>query len=423
VNPADERRTPGESESAEVNDRRELRLKKTAARAEAESRALAGRLEARSDRPTGYDYFLNLALACSPEEAARRAGRPVLRLLCVQAPLELIHAAGFQPFRVFSGSPAEAAAAPPGLPALMCPLLRAALGSARPGETGGPLVLPTTCDWVVKWPAAFKLTGRDLSSLQWLELPHLKEKADSRKRWLDEIWNLKNFLEDLSGRALSRRALLASVKVYGRAWTAREKLKAARREGRLAGVWFLLIMNTFFMDKAEKWTERLEELLKALPTGPAVAAGRVFLAGSPIFFPNFKLPLLMEEAGLTVAADDLCSSEMVFPGGVDVSDPSLFGLTAALAGRYHQSCLCPTFADNDRRVNNILGQRAEAAVEGVVFQVLKGCHPYDLESWALEAPLKRQGLKFLRLETDYSTEDSQNLLTRLEAYRRTLGED
>jgi benzoyl-CoA reductase/2-hydroxyglutaryl-CoA dehydratase subunit BcrC/BadD/HgdB len=44
-----------------------------------------------------------------------------------------------------------------------------------------------------------------------------------------------------------------------------------------------------------------------------------------------------------------------------------------------------------------------------------------LDSLALESELKSEGFKFLRLETDYSYEDGQNLRTRLEAFRGTLG--
>ena len=56
----------------------------------------------------------------------------------------------------------------------------------------------------------------------------------------------------------------------------------------------------------------------------------------------------------------------------------------------------------------------------MIFHVLKGCHPYDMESCLLEAPIKAKGLKFLRLETDYTAEDSRNLLTRIEAFQQTL---
>ena len=95
-------------------------------------------------------------------------------------------------------------------------------------------------------------------------------------------------------------------------------------------------------------------------------------------------------------------------------------MMSALAERYHQACLCPTFIDNDRRVNNIIGRRPKARFDGVVFQVLKGCHPYDIESSVLEAELKSRGLRFIRLETDYASEDDRNLFARLEAFRNTM---
>jgi benzoyl-CoA reductase/2-hydroxyglutaryl-CoA dehydratase subunit BcrC/BadD/HgdB len=96
---------------------------------------------------------------------------------------------------------------------------------------------------------------------------------------------------------------------------------------------------------------------------------------------------------------------------------------SALAQRYHMGCLCPTFIDNDRRINNILGRLGGDDFGGVVFHVLKGCHPYDIESCGLEGSLKEHGLKFIRLETDYASEDSSNLLTRAEAFRNTMRSD
>jgi benzoyl-CoA reductase/2-hydroxyglutaryl-CoA dehydratase subunit BcrC/BadD/HgdB len=118
----------------------------------------------------------------------------------------------------------------------------------------------------------------------------------------------------------------------------------------------------------------------------------------------------------------MCSGGRLLAGGVNYSDSSEFGLMSALSQRYHQGCLCPTFIDNDRRVNNIPDKSPSNQIEGVVFHVLKGCHPFDLESFTIEEAIKKKGLKYLRLETDYGSEDAQNLLTRLEAFRQTLGD-
>ncbi|MDR0576142.1 MAG: 2-hydroxyacyl-CoA dehydratase family protein [Candidatus Accumulibacter sp.] len=407
----------------EESDRQERFLRKAAQKMAAETARFLADLREREDYRPEFEPFLEYLADASASAAARRGARPLLKLLCVQAPLELIHAAGFHPFRVFSGSLAASALAAGNLPALTCPLLRAVLGELLlDASPSAAWILPTTCDWVVKFPEMLRLAGvGERPEIEWLELPRLKGRADGRERWLTEVWRLKEYLEKLAGRKIERKALRESIGAYARAAAVRQKLRQARIEGRLPPIWFMLVMSAFFLDEVSGWTAAAERLPPVLTKTREIAAARVFLAGSPIVFPNFKLPLLLEEAGLTAVADDLCSSERIFPGTSVIGDESLFGLVSALAGSYHQGCLCPVFADNERRINNIFNQRREAAFQGVVFGVLKGCHPYDLESFALEGPLKAQGLKFLRLETDYTQEDRQNLLTRLEAYRGTIG--
>jgi benzoyl-CoA reductase/2-hydroxyglutaryl-CoA dehydratase subunit BcrC/BadD/HgdB len=385
-------------------------------------------LSARKDHSCKYDYFLNLFEgSTSPEAISNRVGLPVMRLLCIQAPLELIHAAGFHPFKIFSGSASMTNLASQGLPALMCPMLRAVLGAVQTGEEDlaaeNLWILPTTCDWVVKFPEMASLAGvKPSAHTHWMELPHLKDGDSAQKRWLEEVFGLKKFLEALAGK-LSRKALVISTELYQRAWRALIRAAELRQEGRLANVWFMLMANSFFFDSVERWTAAMEQINPRHVFLDRRNEVKVFLAGSPIFFPNFKLPFLLEEEGISVAADDLCSSERIFPGAVTYSDLSEFGIISAAAQRYHQGCLCPTFIDNDRRVNNILGRKNAADFKGVVFHVLKGCHPYDLESFGLERALKERGLKFIRLETDYAAEDGANLSTRLEAYRGTLADE
>jgi benzoyl-CoA reductase/2-hydroxyglutaryl-CoA dehydratase subunit BcrC/BadD/HgdB len=291
--------------------------------------------------------------------------------------------------------------------------------ASNPALMDSPLVVPTTCDWVTKFGETRRVVNPNLEPIKYLELPRFKGDPDSQKRWLGEVYKLKKFLEDLRRAKITRQDLLKAIADFNEAYVAAIKLKAARLKGRLSLVWFLLIMGSYFGDLPVRWAKNVEKLLAALPA-PEPKGPRVFLAGSPILFPNFKLPALIEEAGLWTVADDLCSSERVFPPGQVVEDSSVEGTLASLAGRYHQGCLCPTFGDNERRVNNIIGQKSESDFTGVVFTVLKGCHPYDLESSTIERPIKDDGLRFLRLETDYAAEDRQNLLTRLEAFGHSL---
>ena len=408
-----------------THDQRETeRLLKSAARVQSETGRELESLRNRADHLPGYDYFLDLLaegdIIRGPYALEKRAGKPALNLLCVQAPLELIHAAGFLPFKIFSGSfAADALGADGRLPALTCPMLRAVHGIFRLNDffLDRPWVLPTTCDWIVKLPQTLRIEKSIITQrFHRLELPHLKDGDSARERWLAEVFGLKKFLEKTAGIKIGRKRLAASVAVYNRAWEALTRLEERRRAGAVPFAWFLVIANSFFLDAPERWTDAVNVLLPTLREEKR--GGSVFFAGSPLFFPNFKIPLLLEEAGLTVTGDDLCSSGRIFPGGIKADGTTEYELVSALAGRYHEGCICPTFADNDRRINSILGNVEN--FKGVVFHVLKGCHPFDIESCLLEEPIARRGLKFLRLETDYTAEDSRNLLTRIEAFAHTL---
>jgi benzoyl-CoA reductase/2-hydroxyglutaryl-CoA dehydratase subunit BcrC/BadD/HgdB len=406
-------------------DRRARLLAKTQERIASEEKIVLDWLRNQPDYRPSLAYFLELLSDRRIAAIESRCQRKAIRLLCNQIPLELILAAGFQPFKVVSGSSAEASYSAHNWPALMCPLIKGILTALEldPDLAQGAWVAPTSCDWVVKFWEARQRVMAGTGQIQWLELPHLKNRPESQKRWLEEVRAFHRYLEKLKGGKIARQALIQSIEAINRAWTAIISLKKARRDGRLSLGWFLAIMGAFFLDRLERWTSQVESLVLELerePTGGEVFGARVFLAGSPIFFPNFKAPILLETAGLKVVADDLCSSERIFPGGQVFEDVSEYGLLASLAGRYHQGCLCPTFGDNERRVNNILSQRRESSFQGVVFVVLKGCHPYDLESTTIEETLKNYGLRFLRLETDYAPEDRQNLLTRLEAFGHSL---
>ena len=404
------------------NQREADRLKKSTARVQNEIGRILESLRGRSDYMPAYDYFIDLlAGGILPAALENRAGKPAINLLCIQAPLELIHAAGFLPFKIFSGSFAADALGTDGrLPALTCPMLRSVHGIIRLNNSliNRPWVMPTTCDWIVKLPQMLRIENPQFADrFHWLELPHIKDSVAARERWLAEVFGLKKFLERTAGIKIDRKRLVASVAVYNLAWKALERLNERRSDGAVPFVWFLVITNSFFLDTPERWTDAVNALLPVLRDGER-GTGRVFFAGSPVFFPNFKIPLLLEDVGLTVTCDDICSSGRIFPGGIKAGGTSEYEMIAALAGRYHEGCLCPTFADNDRRINNILGNAGK--FEGVVFHVLKGCHPYDLESCLIENQITQRDLKFLRLETDYTAEDGRNLLTRIEAFRNTL---
>ena len=143
---------------------------------------------------------------------------------------------------------------------------------------------------------------------------------------------------------------------------------------------------------------------------------RILLTGSPVVFPNFKLPLLIEEMGGLLAADETCMGERGLYDPPAVVDRSVDGMMRALANRATRPCTCPSFTDNKRRVYRIRQLIENYRIQGVIYHVLRGCLVYDYEYLAIEEELSRLGVPVIRVETDYNEEDVEQLRIRVEAF-------
>ncbi len=380
-------------------------------------------LRERDDFSPAFEHFLEiLSLGICPRKFKERFTKPLVGLYCIQIPLELFDALGFQPLRMCGGSLAAQRLASPHVPALTCPLIKSCLGAFSLDESVEKLcdliVIPSTCDWNTKLP---EMIGDRAGEIHFMELPHVKESERGRARWLQEVYELKKVLEHRSGHRLKPRKLRSSIEKYMNAWRALGQLIELRRGKAISGTWSIVLANSFMLDEVQAWTEKLEAALKNYRGPKKDTSPDVFLAGSPVFFPYLKISELIEEAGMFIVADELCSSERTLAGAPVYDDPSEYGLLRALAERSQLSCSCPTFTDNYRRLRNILHTMRTHNIKGVVYHVLKGCHPYDIESFNFEKTIRENGFHFMKIETDYSKEDRQNILTRLEAFRETLG--
>lgn len=378
-------------------------------------------LKQRPDFHRQLEYFLNvLSLPISPQDIPKKFNTPLIGIYCIQAPLELFDALGFTPIRLCSGSQPRQRLSAPFMPVLSCPLIKSCAGGFFQKQSLEKLcdiiIIPTTCDWNTKLPELIK---NKTKSLYIMELPHIKESERGRKRWIEEIYALKGFLQQYSGKQLNRKRLILSIDKYMRAWQTFQQLIDLKRNGQIQGTWNIIIANAFMLDTPESWTEKVNAVIDNFRKQKTNNNPNVFLAGSPVSFPYLKIPELIEEAGLNITADELCTSERVIASVVSL-DPSEYGLFNALADRYHLACSCPTYTDNHRRVTNILNTMRTYNIPGLIYHQLKGCHPYDIESFYFEKIIKENGFHFLKIETDYCKEDRQNILIRLEAFKETL---
>jgi benzoyl-CoA reductase/2-hydroxyglutaryl-CoA dehydratase subunit BcrC/BadD/HgdB len=193
------------------------------------------------------------------------------------------------------------------------------------------------------------------------------------------------------------------------------------------GTDILLLTSAYFIDEMGSWREAVTKLITELEernrNDLAVSnrqAPRLLLTGSPPIFPNLKVPILVEQAGGIIVADEVCSSNRLLYDGVAYDEINLNDMVPALADRYLKPCTCPCLTPNTDR-NRKLEEMVESHnVEGVIYQAFSGCMPYEMEQRQINTTLTEAGVPMLYLETDYSNEDLGQLSTRVEAFIESI---
>ena len=185
----------------------------------------------------------------------------------------------------------------------------------------------------------------------------------------------------------------------------------------------MALMNAFSYLPVEQWSQQLhrlnQELARRKKDQHYVSKDkqpRIMITGSPVIFPNIKIPLLIEETGGILVGDETCMGERSLYDPTVVVDQSFDGLMRSLANRYTRPCTCPTFVDNSQRIYRIKQMIKDHQVQGVVYHVLRGCLVYDFEYQTLEDELGKLGVPVIRVESDYNEEDIEQLRIRIEAF-------
>lgn len=310
--------------------------------------------------------------------------RKTIGTLCVMVPAELIYAAGAMPVRLCSGSYTAYAIGDDYIPRDACPLVKAVMGfgkiKALPVfDQCSLLVAPVTCDCKKKLAGVIGSVKNTVP----LHIPPLKKEDADTEVFLRELYRLIPILEKETGRQITPQSLAEGIRTVGEAqYEMSEFLKYRKHAPALLhGTQVMAIMNAYAYMPADVWAGQMHKLnleLKARlsqehfisrPNQP-----RILVTGSPISFPNIKIPLLIEEMGGILAADETCMGERGLYDPVSVIDTSFDGMMRALASRYTKPCTCPVFVDNSQRVYRIKQMIKEHRIQG-------GFTMYCVDAW------------------------------------------
>ncbi len=383
------------------------------------------------NNPAQMDHFYRKARIFTGEEKFSARGRHVVATMCIHVPIELILAAGAIPYRICSGAYATDQIGAEFLPAKSCPLVKATLGTIflhlyQYDIVPDLIVNPTTCDQKKKLA---ELSGELTESpFYTLEVPPTRDSEDARIYWQRVVKRFARRLENLTGTKITRRKLKGAIRQVYRAQVQYRRFFNLRKG--LPVIWgkdAILVTNTYFYSDIEEWTNALEKLNGELEqrianTDRVVSprAPRILLTGSPSIFPNMKVPILVEQLGGIVVAEEFCSSSRLLYDTVAVDEWFLYDMLPAVADRYLKPCTCPNFTPNTDRLRKLLDHVREFTIDGVIYQAFAGCQLYEMESRLIGNALEKNGIPMLYVETDYSPDDLGQISTRIEAFIESL---
>ncbi|OSB08776.1 double-cubane-cluster-containing anaerobic reductase [Clostridium botulinum] len=378
------------------------------------------------NRPEGMNYFNFVVsevhgLRIQELDEHRKKGGKVVGTFCVFVPEEIIVAAKAISVGLCAGSQFWIEDGEKVLPRNMCPLIKAFMGAKIGGtcpyfQSCDMVIGETTCDGKKK---AWEILD-EYVSVHVMDLPQMKRDKDFKK-WGEEINDLIKKVEEITGNKITVEALKEGIRVTNAKRRALKRLYDLRKykPSPISGLDCLLITQIAFYDDPKRFTEKVHELCDELEerikNSQESNKKRILITGTPMALPNWKLHSIIESLDAEVVVEETCTGTRYFEGEVSEEGETLEELIKNLADRYlNINCAC--FTPNTGRIDDIIKYTKEYEADGVIDTNLSFCHTYAAEHRDVEAKLKEENISIMHIETDYSTEDSGQIKTRVEAF-------
>jgi benzoyl-CoA reductase/2-hydroxyglutaryl-CoA dehydratase subunit BcrC/BadD/HgdB len=386
------------------------------------------------NRPEGMKYFDFVmsevhGLRIKELMDAKAQGRKVIGSYCVFVPEELILAVDGVSVGLCAGAEFNFEGAETVLPRNTCSLIKSAfgfkLGKVCPYlEASDVVVGENTCDGKKK---SYEILAPLVKDLYVMDLPQTK--SEMGKALLKEEY--RRFiakLEKVSGKKITAASLKKAVEIVNAKRKAVKRLAAIRAAdpAPISGLDALLVNQVFFYDDPLRFTDSVNKLCDELELRVKNGTGvflkgttRVLVSGCPMAVPNWKLPMLIESSNAVIVGEESCVGERGARWLTEVKGDTVDELLDSITDRYF-NIDCAIFTPNPSRVDYVKELTKKLYAKGVIHYSLQFCQPYIMESGPVEKELEKSGVPTIRLETDYSLEDTGQLKTRIEAFVERL---
>ncbi len=356
---------------------------------------------------------------------------PEVVLLGTAVPEELVLASGAEPYWITGGSLGSTAWSDDLVPRDMDPVSRSIAGYInRPEGTDlsdALFVIPLVNDSMRKIAYDLKSDGRNVCLI---DVPPDRRDKYAAVKYAAQLRAMCSAVSAKTGSRVTRSSVSAAMKVVSAARsTMRRFLRiTSGRTDVITDAARLFVQNSYYMSPSvEVWTYHTERLISEIEYKLSDSKKRrsghpaVMLSGSPVLFPNYKIPFLVSGSGLEIKeAVDYISMKSFVTYSRRALRGSRDRLIRNIASEWLRYDSSPAFVKNEAMFDYISWFVKNERVEGVIYHVLKGQIEYDFELERLETMLAEYDIPVFRLETDYQYQDVEQLRIRMEAFSEML---
>ena len=357
--------------------------------------------------------------------------RPQVIVLGNDIPAEIIYAVCDNPFYILGGSLGTAHWADELTPRDTDPFSRSSLGWLINPEfdiaNDALIVTAVSSDSRRKLISILQKAGRKVAAM---DIPPMSATLNNTNYYKDQLITLAEKIGKHTGKHLTGRNLRNAVKKVVRAhrfWH-RFQTIAHTASGFISDEAVLLVEQCmYFADSLDEWMIHVSRLIGELDElnrrfmMTQKDQPKVIVLGSPIVFPNYKVPQLISAAGMRIAAvaDSLSlEADLAVPGSKRLISSER--LLDQIVSDHLRATSSGARVNNEGLYSYFLHLVRELHPDGIVCHILKGQIEYDFELPYIEKTAEEADIPVFRLETDYQYQDVEQLRIRMEAFGEML---
>ena len=320
-----------------------------------------------------FKLFFSIFQERSKLKEYRNEGRRIFGTMCNNVPEEVIHALNAVPFRMF-GNYGNTNLANSRIPSWTCNYARNVMEAGLRGDFDflDGVVSATTDDTKIHLFSAYRFYMKPEFSYL-VQFPYVRDEI-SERFFSKELERFAKHLSSFLSAEFDLERLSDSIKIYNKyrlLCSEFEKLRADEKPKIRADEFMALMLSSLSMLK-EDFTSMAENLPEMLREHDGFSDYRLRIHLSGTDFYSLTLLRLIEESGMAVVSDDLCTSAGYFTGYVEGNGFD------ALAERYSGCTACVMTSSNtelsvEERLRFIRKKLRENEADAIVLLKDRGC--------------------------------------------------